>query len=53
MQSFDYISENLGVSPTLNPSLCMCTTLCADLCTWKQDGYGAAKRTRQHHSLCL
>ena len=31
MQSFDYISEKLGVSPTLDPFLGMCRTLCADL----------------------
>ena len=33
MQSFDYISEKLGVSPTLNPFLGMYRTLCADLRT--------------------
>ena len=31
MQSFDYISEKLGVSPTLDPFLGMCRTLRADL----------------------
>ena len=33
MQSFDYISEKLGVSPALDPILGMCRTLCADLRT--------------------
>ena len=33
MQSFDYISEKLGVSPTLDPFLGMCRTLRADLRT--------------------
>ena len=31
MQSFDYISEKLGVSPTLDPFLGMCRTMRADL----------------------
>ena len=31
MQSFDYISEKLGVSPTLDPFLGMCRTLRANL----------------------
>ena len=33
MQSFDYISEKLGVSPTLDPFLGMCRTLRANLRT--------------------
>ena len=33
MQSFDYISAKLGVSPTLDPFLGMCRTLYADLRT--------------------
>ena len=31
MQSFDYISEKLEVSPTLDPFLGMCRTLRANL----------------------
>ena len=33
MQSFDYIPAKLEVSPTLDPNLGMCRTLCADLRT--------------------
>ena len=33
MQSFDYISEKLGVDPTLDPFLGICRTLRADLRT--------------------